>query len=401
MLLQAPAELDVAAAVSVLHHGRLTATCPPGAEGFRIDTQGLVLIDRGTEFGVLANEGNTEVHVFEGLVEGQYRESENGPLRKVHWRTNETVRFESAKNKISALDKPGTLFVRTLSSNLGPVSGLLAGEDFDYPVGRLGGQNGGFGWGGPWVDTSIDRSRPETNAVAAGSLRYGILTSSGNHAALGSSFNRIRRVLSTSFSGVFDTAGFIEDQDGVPVIGREGTTLYISLTQKIDKLDEVFYGFELHRGDGNRNRVLCVGHAAARSWTEGAVRAPNKEAGVTGWAVTSESNGSDNSLLELGDLGPETTNVTLFVLKITFGPKNNDTIEVFKNPVSLWDEQRCQPTVVGKGNFAFDRICLANFEGEKTFEVDHIRIGTSFSAVTRPQWQAQSVMSEDLGKDIE
>ena len=44
-----------------------------------------------------------------------------------------------------------------------------------------------------------------------------------------SSFNRIRRVLSTSFSGVFDTAGFIEDQDGVPVIGREGTTLYISL----------------------------------------------------------------------------------------------------------------------------------------------------------------------------
>ena len=43
MLLQAPAELDVAAAVSVLHHGRLTATCPPGAEGFRVDTQGLVL----------------------------------------------------------------------------------------------------------------------------------------------------------------------------------------------------------------------------------------------------------------------------------------------------------------------------------------------------------------------
>ena len=32
--------------------------------------------------------------------------------------------------------------------------------------------------------------------------------------------------------------------------------------------------------------------------------------------------------------------------------------------------------------------CLANFEGDKTFEVDHIRIGTSFSAVTRPQWQA-------------
>jgi hypothetical protein len=208
-------------------------------------------------------------------------------------------------------------------------------------------------------------------------------------------------VLSTSFSGVFDTAGFIEDQDGAPVIGREGTTLYISLTQRIDKLDEVFYGFELHRGDGNRNRVLCVGHAAARGWTEGIVRAPNKNAGVTGWAVTSESNGRDNSLLELGDLGAETTDVTLFVLKITFGPENNDTIAVFKNPVSLWDEQQCQPQVVGSGNFAFDRISLANFEGEKTFEVDQIRIGTSFSAVTRPQWQTQPVAQKRDKQDTE
>ena len=102
-----------------------------------------------------------------------------------------------------------------------------------------------------------------------------------------------------------------------------------------------------------------------------------------------EFNGKKNSLLELGDLGEETSDVSLFVIKISFGPGNKDLIEVFKDPESLWDEEQCSPDVMGEGNFAFDRISLANFEGNKTFEVDHIRIGTSFSAVTRPLWRSE------------
>ncbi len=391
MILQAPAELDVdSLSETKLHHGRLTATCPPGAEGFRVNTEGLTLVDLGTEFGVMADElGNTEVHVFEGLVEGHYRETEDGPLRTVQWRTNQTGHFDNAKHEISRLDKPATSFVRTLSPNLGPVSGLTAGEEFDYPVGPLGGQNGGFGWGGPWQNMTVESGSPKSNAVEAGSLRFGILSGSGNHATLKGQFNRIRRVLSTSFGGVFDTAGFIEDQDGARLIGRDGKTLYISFCQRVNRLDQVFYGFELNRGDGNRNRVLCVGHAAAKGWNEGNVRSPDKSAGVTGWAVTSEFNGKHNSLLELGDLGEETSDVSLFVIKISFRPGNKDLIEVFKDPESLWDEKQCAPDVLGEGNFAFDRISLANFEGNKTYEVDHIRIGTSFSAVTRPLWRSE------------
>ncbi len=393
MILQAPALLNVSAAdESVLHRGRVTTTCPAGAEGFRVNTAGLTVVDLGTEFGVMADDqGNTEVHVFQGLVEGHFRESENGPLKTLQWHTNETIRYDHSKNQVNSLDKPGAVFVRTLSASLGPIGGLLAGEDFDYPVGRLGGQNSGFGWGGPWEDMSIEGELPESNSVDAGSLRFGILSNSGNHAALKGDFNRIRRVLSTSFSGVFDTAGLIEDFDGARLIGRDGTTLYLSFLQKIDQVEQVFYGFELHRGDGNKNRVLCVGHGAAKGWKETGNRSPNKAAGVTGWAVTSESNGTGNSLLELGDLGSESTEVALFVLKITFGQDNQDTIEVFKNPASLWDEELCLPDVIGKGNFSFDRISIANFEGRKTFEVDSIRIGTSFSGVTRPRWQTESI----------
>jgi hypothetical protein len=398
MILQSPARLDVATSRSDLHSGRLTATCPPGAEGFTVNTHGLSVVDRGTEFGVLAdNDGNAEVHVFNGLVEGHYQEADDGPFRMVQWRSNEAVRYEGHNKKLSRLDQSDTTFVRTLSTNLGPASGLLAGEDFDYPSGPLGGQNGGFGWGGPWVDVSVQTNLPDGSGVWPGSLRHGVLLSGGNHASLAGSYNRIRRLMGTSFNGVFDAAGFVEDQDGARVIGKDGTTLYFSFLQKIDATNQVFYGFELHRGDGNRNRVLCIGHGAARSWTEGKVRAPNVEAGVTGWAVTSESNGIGNSLLELGDLGPETTDTVLFVVKISFGDNNVDTIEVFKNPASLWDESECKPDVVGQGNFAFDRIGLANFEGNKVFEVDHIQVGTSFAGVTQPLRRAES---EDQAKPV-
>jgi hypothetical protein len=400
MILQSPSRLDVAADRSELYSGRLTATCPPGAEGFTVNTHGLKVIDRGTEFGVLADvDGNAEVHVFNGLVEGHYRESKDGPFKTVQWRTNEAVRYEGQNNKLSRLDQSDTTFVRTLSSNLGPVSGLLAGEDFDYPAGPLGGQNGGFGWGGPWVDVSVQSDLPDGSGVWPGSLRHGVLSSSGNHASLSGSYNRIRRLMSTSFNGVFDSAGFVEEQDGARVIGRDGTTLYFGFLQKIDALDQGFYGFELHRGDGNRNRVLCIGHGAAKRWTEGKVRAPDIEAGVTGWAATSEINGQNNSLLELGDFGPETTDVVLFVAKITFGENNVDTIEVFKNPPSLWDETKCVPDVVGQGNFAFDRIGLANFKGNKTFEVDHVQVGTSFAGVIRPSWRESESDGDETNRN--
>ena len=396
VILQAPAEIDLASDFeSMLKRGRMTATCPPGAEGFSVNANGLVIIDRGTEFGVLADElGNTEVHVFDGLVEGHYKSEEDGPIQKVSWKTDQTAFYDREKRTISERDGPSTTFVRSISPSVGPVSGLLASEEFDYPVGSLNGQNGGFGWGGPWEDMSIDGYLPKSNRVSAGSLRYGVLSTSGNKASITGRFNRVRRVLSTSFSGVFDTAGLVEAQDGARVIGKDGSTIYLSFTQRIDKVDQVFYGFELNRGDGNQNRVLCIGHGAAKGWKDGVQKSPDQSAGVTEWAVTSETNGS-NGLVELGDLGPETTEVVLFVVKISFGERNEDTIEVFKNPASLWDEEKCEPVVVGSGNFSFDRVSLANFEGDKVFDVDQVRIGSSFSAVTRPLWQNREVANRN------
>ena len=68
---------------------------------------------------------------------------------------------------------------------------------------------------------------------------------------------------------------------------------------------------------------------------------------------------------------------------------------------SLRDEAACTPDAVLRGNFAFDRISLANFDGTKIHEVDEIRVGTHFLAVTG-RWgnnQGQAAAAGDGGGD--
>ncbi len=71
VVLQGPAELElIAADRAVLRRGRLRAHVPPAARGFTLLSADLQVVDLGTEFGVSVSEdGRTEVHVFDGLVE--------------------------------------------------------------------------------------------------------------------------------------------------------------------------------------------------------------------------------------------------------------------------------------------------------------------------------------------
>jgi hypothetical protein len=200
--------------------------------------------------------------------------------------------------------------------------------------------------------------------VKVGNLSYDGLVPVGNHAILWGQQNRIRRSLGTSLGGVFDAAGLIENQDGVRLIGKDGTVVYLSFLQRVNKVNDVFYGLELHRGDGNANRVLCIGNGV-----DG-----------TGYGVTSNFNvyGQRN----FPSLGKENTETNFFVVRIAYGAGNRDRVEVFRNPASLVDESACKPDAELLGNFAFDRVSLGNFNGTKIHEVDEIRVGTTFRAVT-------------------
>ncbi len=71
VILQGPAEfLLLSANEGYCARGKLRATVPPQAQGFRIGTPQLDVVDRGTEFGLeIKDDDKTEVHVFQGKVE--------------------------------------------------------------------------------------------------------------------------------------------------------------------------------------------------------------------------------------------------------------------------------------------------------------------------------------------
>jgi hypothetical protein len=56
--------------VLVMDTGTCSVYAPPGAEGFRIDTPGSTVVDRGTRFSLKVNDSNeTEIHVVEGIAD--------------------------------------------------------------------------------------------------------------------------------------------------------------------------------------------------------------------------------------------------------------------------------------------------------------------------------------------
>lgn len=367
ILLEGPASLIVSGpAAAELASGRLAAVVPSRASSFRVATQTLDLFDVGTEFGLHAlDSGASEIHVFNGLVKADVLDADGRPRERLQLAAAEAARVNPVSTTVLEFPADDGKFIRSLSPSAGPHDGLLAYEGFTYPSGPLNAQNGGFGWAGPWFSIAADEVKGrDTNSVAKGSLAVEGMVPLGNRAAITGHENRIRRSLATSVGGVFDSAGLVENQDGVRLIGRDGKRVYLSFIQRVSQTGADFYGFELHRGDGNANRVLCIG-----SGDEDA-----------GYCATSNVNvyRKENA----PSLGTESTTTSLFVIKISYGTDNRDTLEVYRDPRSSREVNRGEPVAQLRGNFAFDRVSLANFHGEKIHEIDEIRVGTHLSAVT-------------------
>ena len=367
LLLESPATVVFHGADQVeVREGRLAAMVPPGASRLSIRTKTFDLHNVDAAFGLLAREsGNSELHVFSGTVQANVLNVAGRRRQQLEVCASEAVLASASTTTVYEIPANETHFVRSMSSLPGPHDGLLAYEGYLYPEGPLSEQNGGFGWAGPWSTIAVDSNAgPESNSVSSRGLAIEGVVPRGNHAAIVAQKNRVRRSLASSVGGVFDVAGLVENQNGVRLIGQDSTTVYLSFLQRVDRIEDGFYGLELHRGDGNANRVLCIGNGADE----------------TGYGVTSTVNvyGAKN----FPRLGTEDTKVNLFVIKISYGANDHDTVEVFRNPASLDDEKQCVVDALLKGNFAFDRISLANFDGTKIHEVDELCIGTHFLAVT-------------------
>lgn len=95
VILQGPAEYEILSADRTkLRAGKLTATVPHGAEGFRVETPNAEVTDLGTAFGVeLDEQGASRVTVFEGKVEV----AEPGSPGSRLLREGEALRIEQGK----------------------------------------------------------------------------------------------------------------------------------------------------------------------------------------------------------------------------------------------------------------------------------------------------------------
>ena len=71
VIIEGPASLDIRSADEAFcRFGKVRGSVPPQAHGFTVSTPEYDLVDLGTEFGIaVAEDGKSEVHVFDGKVE--------------------------------------------------------------------------------------------------------------------------------------------------------------------------------------------------------------------------------------------------------------------------------------------------------------------------------------------
>jgi hypothetical protein len=113
--------------VLIVHSGTLTLAMADGADGFRVVTPGLTFVDRGTEFGIRAQDGQvTELHVFEGIIEAtRNKTNDNNTLSPWTIQAGAAAQWTGPSASYQPLELDRTGFVRSM-----PQPGLL-GEYFN------------------------------------------------------------------------------------------------------------------------------------------------------------------------------------------------------------------------------------------------------------------------------
>lgn len=121
--LQGPAHYEmIALGKTRLLKGLLTATVPPGAEGFQVATPTADVVDLGTAFGIeLSDDGAAKVSVFDGGVEVTPTRSSTPQVQTVSRATEGQAVLVSAKSEVELSELDATAF-----ENMWPIASGIA-----------------------------------------------------------------------------------------------------------------------------------------------------------------------------------------------------------------------------------------------------------------------------------
>lgn len=250
------------------------------------------------------------------------------------------------------------------------VSEVIAYDTFQYEPGEIVGQSApAFGFIGSWGGGggNLPQCTVQPSSLVYPGADSALQERSGMGQVIVPLFEGARagRFLNTDPNGPF--ADYLNAQGA---IGRPGTTLYISFLMRTSHTTP-FYAFELKRSDlGDGGARLYVGNDVGGSDLQVcAYRNRDLSAGNIG--------------RQFQWLGPATTNVELFVVRIDFG-QTGDHVTVYRNP-SLDAEPVLSPHLVDAGLLDFDAISFAAWvdPAGRTAQFDEFCIASTYADAVR------------------
>jgi ferric-dicitrate binding protein FerR (iron transport regulator) len=366
LVVEGPAALSLSSstAATVLR-GKVVFHADKTTAPFDLHTPRATLADFGTEFAVAVGPEGEEVHVFDGEVQRTpktlARASEPEYLK-----AGEARRYGPSP---AAPGQPTELnperFVRHVSPQADPTTGLLAYDGFDYQdwgVFQAGRAQGGIGWAGPWTPGFARPLNPGDVRQQVLNLKEGLSRPGAAAAPVG---------------GCFDYAGFTKYFRRLAVpIRMDG--------------DQVYYLSFLFRREGPADHQ--VNAVAVLLWPDADVP-EQKDAdarrrlnvGVRGW---------NQLFTQLHDVGSRVPlplhygETYLLVAKITTSSLNLDQVfmRVYGPDEPIEVEEPGTWSVVGQpfhSELTFDWLQL-HINSNRRQMIDEVRLGTTWAAVTGP-----------------
>jgi hypothetical protein len=120
--IEGPAQFETNSALETyLTQGRLAAAAPRMARGYTVITPTAELVDIGTQFGVVVeDDGESELHVFDGDVVARSRGGANKPGSLIHAKQDEAMRFVSSSTEPERIAFGEQVFVRQVTPQYKP-----------------------------------------------------------------------------------------------------------------------------------------------------------------------------------------------------------------------------------------------------------------------------------------
>ncbi len=278
----------------------------------------------------------------------------------------------------SSQDAPAAQWLADQLNSIGaanpPASDTLRAHDpFAAAAGTfLHGQNGGTGFATAWAVLGFDSNANQFRNAIAAPLAFGNLQTSGNYVVGGyNNFTSSRRL---DVAGVFTNHSV--GGSNPAVIGRDGTTLWLSALVRKDSDDDVQLAVSLVNADDVSNvNNLRVGM--------GYYATPSNNGGQRYWSMLVNNPGTDNFTFVRGNV-PITNGVpALLVMRIQFGA--TDQLDLFVNP-PLGGAAPVTPaatrSTTGGANILFRTVAFWSSANQNNAAMDELRLGDTFAAVT-------------------